>query len=368
MTKNRPGYRKALRRRRLGFTLIEMLVVIAVIGILMGLLLPVIGSAREQGRRTACRSNLGQVGKALAIYATTFSGYLPSCPQWGLSSTQYEYDGDAVTNYPGHQGISRHMVLGYSGLVDDPDADLLGGNTNFMPAGLGILMARGKLSGEVLVCPSMGGTAPTWYDGNQYEYNSGFPKLIQRGMRRMLVTADGTELHEVPVADQFVVAVVGSYSYRNSPFYCRLEPDNAPPGWSYVSDHPDLADWSDPRDPWIAEWTLEFTKGKEKAEFMTPPFQNMRELDNRAIASDSFDYSETWPGGNAMVNYHHGEGYNVVYGDNHVSWFDDEAGSISTWSEWADSGNYGTDDLTISSMSSHRVWNQFDRAEGIDVP
>jgi prepilin-type N-terminal cleavage/methylation domain-containing protein/prepilin-type processing-associated H-X9-DG protein len=55
--------------RRRGFTLVELLVVIAIIGVLIGLLLPAVQAAREAARRSSCSNNLKQIGVGLHVYA-----------------------------------------------------------------------------------------------------------------------------------------------------------------------------------------------------------------------------------------------------------------------------------------------------------
>jgi len=73
-----------LRPRRLrcpAFTLIELLVVIAILAILMALLLPTLASAREKGLRTACLSNLRQMGIAIQAYASDNEGKIPYGPK-----------------------------------------------------------------------------------------------------------------------------------------------------------------------------------------------------------------------------------------------------------------------------------------------
>lgn len=62
---------------RPAFTIIELLVSIAVIGVLIGLALPAIGRARESARRTSCLSNLRTIGQALAMYRGVNRDLLP---------------------------------------------------------------------------------------------------------------------------------------------------------------------------------------------------------------------------------------------------------------------------------------------------
>jgi prepilin-type N-terminal cleavage/methylation domain-containing protein/prepilin-type processing-associated H-X9-DG protein len=78
-------------QRHRGFTLVELLVVIAVLAVLAALLLPVLAQAREEGRRVACLSNLRQISQAHLMYVQDWeerlvAWYVPGPPPPQVSS------------------------------------------------------------------------------------------------------------------------------------------------------------------------------------------------------------------------------------------------------------------------------------------
>ena len=65
------------RNERTGFTLVELLVVISIIGMLIGLLIPAVMAAREKARLLQCTNNQSELGKAIIMYETE-KGHLPA--------------------------------------------------------------------------------------------------------------------------------------------------------------------------------------------------------------------------------------------------------------------------------------------------
>jgi prepilin-type N-terminal cleavage/methylation domain-containing protein len=122
---------RAIRPKRTSlqaFTLVELLTVIAIIAVLAGIIIPVIGHVRARAREAQGASNLRQIGVAALSYAGDHQGKLPYGQSFGP-------DGDfrtAISSYlsGGTEG-SYNDKLGYNRVFIDPSAAVEGGSNHY---------------------------------------------------------------------------------------------------------------------------------------------------------------------------------------------------------------------------------------------
>jgi len=80
-------YIKLLRQSRIGFTLVEMAVVIVIMGLLMAILFPGYAAVKRKSSQAACASNMKQVGMAILLFAEENDGWLPPGPSGNTINT-----------------------------------------------------------------------------------------------------------------------------------------------------------------------------------------------------------------------------------------------------------------------------------------
>jgi type II secretory pathway pseudopilin PulG len=90
---------------RWAFTLVELLVVIGIIALLIAILLPVLGKARDTANRTACLSNMRQLGTAFVMYTNENKGYFPYNTSFARSGGRLA--GGGAGGYPSAYGKDK---------------------------------------------------------------------------------------------------------------------------------------------------------------------------------------------------------------------------------------------------------------------
>ncbi len=198
---------RANPQTRAAFTLVEMLVVIAIIGILVSLLLPAVQAARESARRSECTNKLRQIGMAVTAY-DALHGQLPFNSMSNAATNAVPNNG-ALSGEPGAKGNIFVKILPH--MEKQPLYDMMRASTDNWRSEAGLLGRRYSRAANLplLISPLDAGfnpNDPAWLKAQAF-HDIVLPDLwcpSSDGPKRheTVLTPSGTEYD--PVRDQGV--------------------------------------------------------------------------------------------------------------------------------------------------------------------
>ena len=143
-------------RNRPGFTLVELLVVITIIGILIALLLPAVQAAREAARRMQCTNNLKQMGLALHNYHSSLKSFPYSAGSYnpqGCGGTQWSWSA-LILAWMEQKPLYDRIDFNYPYNFYDPSNPAITGNNEAMKTLLPVYQCPS--APENVLCPCCG--------------------------------------------------------------------------------------------------------------------------------------------------------------------------------------------------------------------
>jgi prepilin-type N-terminal cleavage/methylation domain-containing protein len=148
-----------------GFTLIEVLVVVFIIGLLVALLLPAVQGARESARRMQCVNHLKQIGLALASYHASQNCFPPTNLRSG-------------TTFPDRGWVNTLVFSPQARLLPEMEQSSLYNSVNFAfdpfyAAGLSVNFTVMSQTVSGFLCPSDPQPPVSGYGRNSYRFNLG---------------------------------------------------------------------------------------------------------------------------------------------------------------------------------------------------
>jgi len=212
--------------RNKAFTLIELLTVIAIIGVLAAILIPTIGKIRQSANRASCASNLRQIGIALSSYIADHKGRLP-----GYDSIPWQSGGNTYSSY----GLNRTASATWYLLNGVPTTDLDSQLMNYLD--FKRKAGSGSVQGicPVFLCPANSSQptsdsdtkyAPNYYLAPTVRTDAGitqYPFGYSSGNKRALIYNQISSPGNAPALfdlDAAILTLIGAGAVNYAPSTC----------------------------------------------------------------------------------------------------------------------------------------------------